>query len=99
MPVRQSMTDFEIRSVLLFAALTLSTASNLWAQSTAAPMPDDNANSALFAQVDTNKDKQLSMQEAKAVPGLEEQFSKVDANADGMISEQEFIAAMGPAQK
>jgi hypothetical protein len=99
MSVRKTIAEFENRSVLLFAAITLGAAGTAWAQGTAAPMASDKAHSALFAQADKDGNKALSQDEAKAVPGLAEQFTRVDANGDGAISEDEFMAAMKPADK
>jgi hypothetical protein len=100
MSVRHTIAEFEKRSVVLFAAITLSAAaSTAWAQSTAAPMASDKGDSALFAQADKDGNKSLNKDEAKAIPGLTEQFAKVDANADGGVSEEEFMAAMKPKAK
>jgi hypothetical protein len=99
MSVRKTIAEFESRSVMLFAVITLGAAGTAWAQSTAAPMASSKEHSALFAQADKDGNKSLNQDEAKAVPGLSEQFAKVDANGDGAISQDEFMAAMKPADK
>lgn len=99
MSVRKTIAEFESRSVMLFAVITLGAAGTAWAQSTAAPMASGKEHSALFVQADKDGNKSLNQDEAKAVPGLSEQFTKVDANGDGAISQDEFMAAMKPADK
>lgn len=42
---------------------------------------------------DTNGDKMISREEAKAMPGLEKRFDKLDSNKDGQISREEMAAA------
>jgi hypothetical protein len=99
MSVRKTIAEFESRSVMLFAAITLGAAGTSWAQSSAAPMASDKEHSALFAQADKDGNQSLNKDEAKAIPGLSEQFTKVDANGDGAVSESEFMAAMKPKAK
>ena len=93
---RQAHTLFEVRSVLLFAALTMGSTSALMAQSTALPasISSDQAISAAFARADKNGDQALSADEAKALPAVSQQFTKIDANGDGTLSLAEFTAAM-----
>jgi hypothetical protein len=92
------ITQFENRSLVLFAVLTLGSASALWAQSAAAPMNKDKIIVALFAQADMNGDRALSQEEAKAIPALAERFSDVDTNGDGLVTQTEFLASMAPAK-
>lgn len=99
MSIRKTIAEFESRSVMLFAVITLGAAGTAWAQSTAAPMAGSKEHSALFAQADKDGNKSLNQDEAKAVPGLSEQFTKVDANGDGAISQDEFMSAMKPMDK
>jgi hypothetical protein len=99
MSVRKTIAEFESRSVMLFAVITLGAAGTAWAQSTAAPMGSDKEHRALFAQADKDGNQSLNKDEAKAIPGLAEQFAKVDTNGDGAVSEDEFMAAMKPKAK
>ena len=99
MTLRPTATSFDKRSLMLFTAITVGAASASWAQSTAAPMNNDQALIALFAQADKDGDKMLSKEEAKAIPALAERFEQVDANGDGKVSESEFMASMAPASK
>jgi Ca2+-binding EF-hand superfamily protein len=93
---RQHHTLFEVRSVLLFAALTMGSTSALMAQSTALPAlaSSDQEISAAFTRADKNADKALSAEEAKTLPAVSQQFTQIDANGDGAISLAEFRAAM-----
>ena len=93
---RQHHTLFEVRSVLLFATLTMGSTSALMAQSTALSemASSDQAISAAFARADKNADKALSAEEAKTLPAVSQQFTKIDANRDGTISLAEFTVAM-----
>ncbi|MBE0377912.1 MULTISPECIES: hypothetical protein [Pseudoalteromonas] len=43
-----------------------------------------------FAQLDTNKDGQISLLEAKQNDALLKQFTDLDENNDELLSEQEF---------
>ena len=94
MSYRKNIADFERRSVVLFTACTLGFAGAAFAQSTAAAAGSEQDRAAMFKQADTNGDKALSMDEAKAMPAVAEQFKAIDANSDGAISEAEFMAAM-----
>jgi Ca2+-binding EF-hand superfamily protein len=90
----ERIVGFERRSVLLFAALAaLGTSSAVLAQGTAAKAGDQDIATA-FQKADKNGDKALSMDEAKAVPGLAERFKAADTDGDGKISMEEFAAAM-----
>ena len=97
--VRASITQFENRSLVLFAAITLGASSATWAQSTATPMSNDKTLVAMFTQADKDGDKALNLEEAKAIPALSERFAEVDVNGDGMVSQAEFMASMSPAKK
>ena len=94
MSYRHQIAQFEKRSVLLFAALTLSTAGAAFAQSSATGAAGDQQIAAAFTQADNNGDKSLSMEEAKSMPAVSEQFTGIDANSDGKLSMQEFSTAM-----
>jgi Ca2+-binding EF-hand superfamily protein len=94
MSYRQQIAQFEQRSVVLFAALVLGAASGAFAQSTATSTGADQEIAAAFTQADKNGDKSLSMDEAKSLPAVAEQFLTIDANGDGKISMVEFTTAM-----
>jgi Ca2+-binding EF-hand superfamily protein len=94
MSYRKHIADFEKRSVVLFTACTLGFASVAFAQSTAAAAGSEQEMAAMFKQADTNGDKALSMDEAKAMPTVAERFKQIDTNGDGAVSEAEFMAAM-----
>ncbi len=94
MSYRQQIAQFEKRSVLLFAAFTLGAAGAAFAQSTAASAGGDQDIATAFKQADKNGDKSLSMDEAKSLPAVSEQFKVIDTNGDGKISQEEFTTAM-----
>ena len=94
MSYRHQIAQFEKRSVLLFAALAVGSASVAFAQSTATSAAGDQEIAAAFTQADKNGDKSLSMDEAKSMPAVAEQFMGIDANGDGKMSMAEFTTAM-----
>ena len=94
MSYRQTIAHFEKRSVMLFAALALGTAGAAFAQGTAPAAGAEQDVPAMFQKADKNGDKSLSMDEAKSISGLTEQFKAVDTNGDGKISLEELAAAM-----
>lgn len=52
-----------------------------------------------FRKVDTDNNGAISMDEAKSVPGLSEEFSQYDKNNDGQLSRSEYEAAKKAAKK
>ena len=46
--------------------------------------------SALYKNLDTNKDGAISQQEARALPGLNEKWVELDTNADDRLDPAEF---------
>ncbi|MDH3280460.1 MAG: EF-hand domain-containing protein [Gammaproteobacteria bacterium] len=46
--------------------------------------------SPLFAEVDVNQDGQISKQEARVHPDLEQVFDQTDVNGDGQLSAEEY---------
>ena len=94
MSYRQQIALFEKCSVLLFASLVLSTAGVAFAQSTASSASGDAEITAAFTQADKNADHALSMEEARSLPAVAEQFQTIDRNGDGKISLAEFTSAM-----
>ncbi len=57
------------------------------------------ADSAPSAIIDTDKNGTLSKEEAKAVPGLIEQWTSLDANADGQLDHTEFSKFVAVEEK
>ena len=47
-----------------------------------------------FQKVDTDANGAISMDEARAVPGLADNFTKADKNGDGQLSKSEYESAM-----
>ncbi len=84
---------FDARSVLLFSALAFGGLSAASAQSTAPSAADQEVASA-FSRADKNGDKSLSVEVARSMPAVSEQFEKIDSNGDGKVSEAEFMKAM-----
>ena len=78
---------------LAVAALTLWAGSGLAAEATvsASPAPPGSQS---FAQLDTNRDGQLSFSEAFAHPQLGNAFNSLDTNADGLLSRGEAAAVV-----
>lgn len=48
-----------------------------------------------FAQLDADKNGELSKEEAAKIPGLAKLFEQLDKNGDGVIDAEEIAAAMG----
>lgn len=57
--------------------------------------PRGNALDAAFDRTDTNRDGQLSAQEAQAMPAISEKFAAFDTDGSGQLSRQEFHQAAG----
>ncbi|MFY3383515.1 EF-hand domain-containing protein [Paracidovorax sp. MALMAid1276] len=115
---QQRRTRFDTRSVMLFAAISLSGAGALHAQgqtssssSSSAPAFGPTEKSApaaesskfviggsaspqsasmAFDRADTNKDGQLSAQEAAKLPAIGQRFKELDTDKSGMLSREEF---------
>lgn len=98
---------FDTRSVLLFAALTLGGMGALQAQTSAPPPqgsgsfssgpqtgPQASAASSAFDRADTDKDGQLSMQEAARLPAISQRFKEFDTDGNGTLSRAEFEKAV-----
>src|SRR3990167_1795793 len=80
---RKRIDLFEARSVMLFATLTLGTASATFAQSSMPEAPVSNSEiSAAFATADKDASGSLSREEAKSLPAVAESFAQIDVNKD-----------------
>lgn len=107
-PLR-NVSGFEVRSVLLFAALSFGGTAAM-AQSPApaapsstprgaaagvqrAPAATDDVQAA-FDRADTNRDGQLSRKEAESLPAVSNAFEQIDADKNGSLSREEFSKAV-----
>jgi hypothetical protein len=95
---KHSIPNFEMRSVLLLALLTLGTAAAVRAQNApGAPIPANRATpqdlEAAFKRADVNQDGKLSRQEAERFPAVAQRFEQIDSNHDSLISLEEFSRA------
>ena len=52
-----------------------------------------------FKKVDTDNNGSISMDEARAVPGLADTFAQYDKNSDGQLSKSEYESAKKAAHK
>lgn len=61
---------------------------------------EQGAKQGSFKTHDADGNGAISMEEARAVPGLSEKFSKADKNGDGQLSKSEYeSAAKGAKEK
>jgi Ca2+-binding EF-hand superfamily protein len=72
---------------LTFLLLTCTTGEMLFAQAARSELKP-----IAFSTLDTNKDGKISLEEARADPGLYEDFAMLDVNHDGYLSPAEFQA-------
>jgi hypothetical protein len=100
--VKRTDFPFDTGSMLLFAALALGGAVTAYAQANSpsigpgpsepktatatAASPTTNA----FERADTNRDGQLSAQEAARLPAIGGRFKQLDADGSGALSRSEF---------
>jgi len=94
---KHSIPNFDMRSVLLLALLTLGTAAAVRAQTPGAAIPANRATpqdlEAAFKRADANQDGKLSRQEAERFPAVAQRFEQIDSNRDTFISLDEFSQA------
>lgn len=90
--------NFEMRSVLLFALLSLGSAAAVRAQTPpGAAIPPNRITpqdlEAAFQRADIDRDGKLSRQEAERIPAVAQRFAQIDSNQDSFISLDEFSRA------
>eukprot|EP01136_Pigoraptor_vietnamica_P009559 Opistho-1_new@3080 len=94
---KHSIPNFEMRSVLLLALLTLGTAAAVRAQTPGPAIPANRATpqdlEAAFQRADADRDGKLSRQEAERFPAVAQRFDQIDSNRDSFISLEEFSRA------
>ncbi|OOG41861.1 EF-hand domain-containing protein [Polaromonas sp. A23] len=103
-PTSYFIPNFEIRSVLLLAALTIGTAFAAHAQTGGAAPPAQTSPTraaptaqdinAAFDRADTNQDGKLTKQESARFPAVEQRFEQIDSNKDQAVSREEFLLAL-----
>lgn len=107
---RRQLHAFDVRSVLLFASLTLGGTAAVMAQNQGTP-PAASATAtttttatlaitptAVFKRADRNRDGQLSREEAEHLPSVAAQFDQWDRDGNGQLSLQEFLQHTQPAR-
>lgn len=107
----RKVSGFEIRSVMLFAAMSLGSAVAMAQGPGPAPVTDatngvraapaaaatgTNDVQAAFDRADTNRDGKLSKKEAEALPAVSSNFAQIDADKNGSLSRDEFSKAVQP---
>jgi uncharacterized protein HemX len=103
MVYRKHIADFEKRSVLLFAALTLGAAGAAFSQNASARGGTHPKRTAIFQQTEKNEKKNekksLTGNEAKVVTVSAEAFEQANASGDGGLTTEAVKRIMsGPAR-
>lgn len=92
--------NFDARSVLLLAALTVGTALATQAQvsepvvTPARTVTSTQDIDAAFNRADVNGDGKLDRAEAARFPVIEQRFDQIDSDRDQAVSREEFAAAI-----
>lgn len=109
---RRQLHAFDVRSVLLFASLTLGGTAAVMAQDQGTPSSSTTSATAtttttatlaitptaVFKRADRNRDGQLSREEAEHLPSVAAQFDQWDRDGNGQLSLQEFLQHTQPAR-
>lgn len=109
---RRQLHAFDVRSVLLFASLTLGGTAAVMAQDQGTPSSNTTSATAtstttatqaitptaVFKRADRNRDGQLSREEAEHLPSVAAQFDQWDRDGNGQLSLQEFLQHTQPAR-
>ncbi len=92
--------NFDARSVLLLAALTVGTVLAIHAQvsepvvTPARTVTSTQDIDAAFNRADVNGDGKLDRAEAARFPVIEQRFDQIDSDRDQAVSREEFAAAI-----
>ena len=92
---------FDVRSLLLFASLTMGGTQAIMAQQpdstsprAAAPTTQSIAPAQAFDKADSNQDGKVTLHEAERFPAIAENFAQLDQDKNGSLSRDEFARGM-----